>query len=172
MCDAEDPCSVNTAHEPESSFTTSPRSTTRPLYVLHNELFLPSFCACSITSCLLLIFDSCHAGKFFSSHSLSTSAFASEVFIAWCRKKGLCTTFFMTHRIVPLFNNVIFMISVGCFLNSPYFRFVGLTFVASFVLLFFAWSLLRISPCHCSSKVLSCRSSGAINDEFPEVVRN
>ena len=31
MCDAEDPCSVNTAYEPESSLTTSPRSTTRPL---------------------------------------------------------------------------------------------------------------------------------------------
>ena len=29
MCDAEDPCSVNTAHEPESSFTKSPRSTYR-----------------------------------------------------------------------------------------------------------------------------------------------
>ena len=33
MCDAEDPCSVNTANEPESSFTTSPSSTKRPLYV-------------------------------------------------------------------------------------------------------------------------------------------
>ena len=33
LCDAEDPCSVNTAHEPESSFTVSPRCTTRPLYV-------------------------------------------------------------------------------------------------------------------------------------------
>ena len=33
MCHADDPCSVNTACEPESSFPTSPRSTTRPLYV-------------------------------------------------------------------------------------------------------------------------------------------
>ena len=33
MCDTEDPCSVNTAHEPESSFTTSPRGTTLPLCV-------------------------------------------------------------------------------------------------------------------------------------------
>ena len=33
LCDAEDPCSVNTAHEPESSFTVSPRCTSRPLYV-------------------------------------------------------------------------------------------------------------------------------------------
>ena len=33
--DADDPCSVNTAHEPESSFTMSPRSTTPPSYVWH-----------------------------------------------------------------------------------------------------------------------------------------
>ena len=32
LCDADDPCSVNTAYEPESSFKMSPRSTTRPLY--------------------------------------------------------------------------------------------------------------------------------------------
>ena len=30
--DAYDPCSVNTADEPESSFTMPPRSTTLPLY--------------------------------------------------------------------------------------------------------------------------------------------
>ena len=32
ICDAEGPCSVDTAQEPESSFTISPQSTTRPLY--------------------------------------------------------------------------------------------------------------------------------------------
>ena len=32
ICDADEPCSANTAKEPESSFTISPRSTTRPLY--------------------------------------------------------------------------------------------------------------------------------------------
>ena len=32
--DAEDLCSMNTAKDPESSFTTSPRSTARPLYFL------------------------------------------------------------------------------------------------------------------------------------------
>ena len=32
ICDADDPSSVNTAEDPESSFTISPRSTTRPLY--------------------------------------------------------------------------------------------------------------------------------------------
>ena len=30
--DTDDPCSVNTAYEPESSFTMSPRRTTLPLY--------------------------------------------------------------------------------------------------------------------------------------------
>ena len=30
--DADDPCSVNTAQDPQSSCTISPRSTTRPLY--------------------------------------------------------------------------------------------------------------------------------------------
>ena len=32
MCDAEEPFSVHTAYEPASSFTTSPRRKTRPLY--------------------------------------------------------------------------------------------------------------------------------------------
>ena len=34
MCDTEDPCQVNTAYEPESSFTTSPRKPTRPFHCL------------------------------------------------------------------------------------------------------------------------------------------
>ena len=33
ICDADDPCSVNTAYDPESFFTMSPRSTTLPLYL-------------------------------------------------------------------------------------------------------------------------------------------
>ena len=32
ICDADDPCSVNTSYDPESSFRMSPRSTTPPLY--------------------------------------------------------------------------------------------------------------------------------------------
>ena len=32
ICAADDPCSENTAYDPESPFTVSPRSTTRPLY--------------------------------------------------------------------------------------------------------------------------------------------
>ena len=46
MYDAEDLCSVNTAYEPESSFTTSPRTTTRPLYFL--KLFV-QFCVFEMT---------------------------------------------------------------------------------------------------------------------------
>ena len=34
ICEADDPCSVNTAYATESSFIMSPRSTTRPLYFL------------------------------------------------------------------------------------------------------------------------------------------
>ena len=34
ICEADDPCSVNTAYEPEPSFTMSPRSATRPLFFL------------------------------------------------------------------------------------------------------------------------------------------
>ena len=34
ICDADEPCSVNAAQDPESSFTMSPRSTTQPLIFL------------------------------------------------------------------------------------------------------------------------------------------
>ena len=32
ICDADEPCSMSTAQDPESSFTISPRTTTLPLY--------------------------------------------------------------------------------------------------------------------------------------------
>ena len=32
ICDADDPCTVNAAYDPESSFTLSPRSTARPFF--------------------------------------------------------------------------------------------------------------------------------------------
>ena len=40
--DAEDPCSVNTAYDPESSFTMSPRSTTLPFILLKNDVPTPN----------------------------------------------------------------------------------------------------------------------------------
>ena len=97
-CEAEDPCSVNTAYAPESSFTLSPRSTTRPVLwfqlgilemtsVHHcSKVDFPffSFCPSRITSFLLFILSNCHAGNFSSSsHYMSIAAFASRIFIAW-----------------------------------------------------------------------------------------
>ena len=100
ICEADDPCSVNTAYATESSFTMPLRSTTLPLYFCDFRFrlsvlevtnvhqcskvhFLCDFCASSITSFLLLIFSSCHAGIVSSfCHSLSTAAFASGIFIA------------------------------------------------------------------------------------------
>ena len=81
ICDADDPCSVNTSYDPGSSFTMSPRSATLPLYFWYcgsnseflrwqrsiNDAawtFLPLFLASSITSSLFLTFVSCHAGIF------------------------------------------------------------------------------------------------------------
>ena len=86
MCDAEDPCTVKTSHEPQSFSTTSSRSTTRPSvyfwtcrpigvfffsesgtspWALQNELWcLLSVPARSPLACCWL--GSCHAGKFFS----------------------------------------------------------------------------------------------------------
>ena len=84
--------SVNTAYEPESSFTMSPRSTTLPLYFWYwgssSEFsrwqrsiydakwsFLPLFLASPITSLLFLTFLSCHVGILSSfSSSFSTAA--------------------------------------------------------------------------------------------------
>ena len=101
ICDADDPCSVNTAQDPDSSFTISPRSTTRPLYFwcfVSNWAFFkwhmsiseakwtaaPVVLASSITSFLLLTFVRFHAEIFSNfSHSLSTAAFAAEIFMAW-----------------------------------------------------------------------------------------
>ena len=83
ICDADEPCSVNTAYEPESSFTVSPRSTTRPLNF--EGLFFSLFCASRMTSFLLLTLVNCHAGNLSSfPHSLSTATFASRFFIESC----------------------------------------------------------------------------------------
>ena len=100
ICDADDPCSVNTAWEPESSFTALPRRTTRPLYFWNfgsNSKFLmrdtsisvarwtvlPSFCPSGMSSFLLLTFVTCNAGNLSSFlHSFSTTVFASGIFIA------------------------------------------------------------------------------------------
>ena len=81
ICDADEPCSVNAAYEPESSFTMSPRSTTRHFYFLcffSNSAFFKwqmsindAKCtfkslrlASSITSDLFLTFARFHAEVF------------------------------------------------------------------------------------------------------------
>ena len=105
--DADDPCSANTTWDPESSFTISPRSTTRPLYFwfVSNSAFFKwqsineatwTFAhfvlASSITSDLLLTLVRSHAGIVSSfSHSFSTAAFAAGIFIAWGIGINLCT---------------------------------------------------------------------------------
>ena len=109
ICDADEPCSVNTAQAPESSFTMSPRSTTLPLYFWNcgsNSEFLRwhksineakwtlllFFCASFMTSFLLLTCFTFHDGIASSFlHSLSTAAFASGIFIAWSIGINLCT---------------------------------------------------------------------------------
>ena len=101
ICDADDPCSVNAAQDPESSFTMSPRCTTRLLYYwcfASNSAFskwlmsindakwtvAPDILASSITSFLLLTFVNFHAEIFSNvSHSLSTAAFAGGICMAW-----------------------------------------------------------------------------------------
>ena len=98
MWDAEDPCSPNTPCEPESSFPTFPRKhhglclrglrsfgiyLSRPMFfnlllVLAQKPFLG-----------FLLLDSRHAGKFFKvSHSLSTAASASRIFICLRDRNG------------------------------------------------------------------------------------
>ena len=81
ICDADDPCSVNTAYAPESSFTMSPWSTTLILYFwywssnseflrwqgsINDEkwTFIPLFLASSITSFLFLTSVSCCCWNF------------------------------------------------------------------------------------------------------------
>ena len=66
ICDADDPCSVNAAYDPESSFTMSPRSTLPCRYFLE------------------------------FSHSLSTAAFVSGIFVAWSTRINLCTKLFFS----------------------------------------------------------------------------
>ena len=55
-----------------------------------------------MTSFLLLIFSNCHAGNVSSFfHSLSTAAFASGIFIAWCIGMNLCTKWWCNFEFSP-----------------------------------------------------------------------
>ena len=98
-------CSVNTACDPESSLTMSPRSTTLPLYFWHwgsnseflrwqrsiNDAkwsFLPSFLASSITS--FFVSDFRQRYLFLFVLFFSTASFASGMFNAWGIGIKLC----------------------------------------------------------------------------------
>ena len=121
---ADEPCSVNTASDPEPYLTMSPRSTSLPLYFwyfgfdsaflrwqmsinLAKWTFFLSLCASRMTSFILFTLDNCHAGSFSSfSHSLSTAAFASHL-------RHMNTFVHQIERtdwLEPFFRDVIFMI--------------------------------------------------------------
>ena len=129
ICDADDPCSVNTAYDPESSCTMSPWITTRPLYFFENLVPTPKswddkcpltmqnvlFCLLSLLQrspvLLCLTFVSCHASIFSSfSHSLSTAAFASGIFIE--HRNKLVHKIVVAQRVDSFPCNVVFMIFV------------------------------------------------------------
>ena len=119
ICDADGPCSINTACDPESSFTVSPRSTTLPLYFWYwgssseflrwqrstndaKKTFIPLFLASSVTSFLFLTLVSCHTGIFSSfSHYLSTAAFAFGIFTAGGIGINLCTKLWWLSEFIP-----------------------------------------------------------------------
>ena len=115
----DDHCSVNTAYEPESSFTISSRSTTRSLYFWcfasnsaffkwHMPIseakwtFATFVLTSSITSFLLLTFVRFHAKMFSNfSHSLSTAAHAAKIFMSWCVGINLCTNLYCCSELSP-----------------------------------------------------------------------
>ena len=95
--DEEESCSVNTANCPESSFSASPRNTTRPctfgiccpiLNLWHKSIrvarrsVLPLFFASSVATFLFLRLESCQASVLFCkklSRTFSTCTFASDI---------------------------------------------------------------------------------------------
>ena len=96
ICDADDPWSLNTAQEPESSFTRSHRSTTRPLdfwcsatnyaffkwqtSISEAKWTVAPFVLASSISFLLLTFAKFHAEILQFLNSLSTAAYAAGIF--------------------------------------------------------------------------------------------
>ena len=130
ICEADDPCSLNTACDPESSFTISPRSTTRPLYFWNcgsNSEFLrwqrsindakctvlPSFLASAITSFLSLTFVSCHTDIFSSFFVLSLHCcLCIRCFHCWGHGNKLVHQIGVTQWIHPFSRSLIFMILV------------------------------------------------------------
>ena len=135
ICDADDPCSVRAAFEPESSFTASPRSTTRPFCVL--ELWLQLRVvqvaqlrkSCKMNCCAFLLCLHCDNNFTFdflllavwqvrSFLSLSVDcSFCVRTFHYLEQKKMLVRKSLMTPNIEPLLSNVLFTNSLFC--DSP-----------------------------------------------------
>ena len=102
----KNPCSVNTAYEPESSFTTSRPSTTRPFAfmelrfqfrVLHiaevherRKWTVFAFFWCLLNDLLLTFFPSLAGNFSHFSHSLRAAAFAPGTVIVWGHGTRLC----------------------------------------------------------------------------------
>ena len=143
ICDADDPCSVNTAWNPESSFTISPPSTTRPLYFWcfasnsaffkwHMSIseakwtFAPFVLASSITSFLLLTFVRFYAEIFSNfSHSLSTAAFAAGIFHGLVHRHKFVYQIVMLRWIVSFSCNMVLMMIRYRFSHTQSCRFIG-----------------------------------------------
>ena len=175
---------MNTAHELEWTFATTPRNKTRPLYLWSSfcsSLFLRRHMSMSIVSCLIVLshrspfvcsFDSHHSlsSFFFNlSHSLSTTTSASRIFIVWNRT-NFCT------RLSLLIDCTLFLLcdphdlcckSLLCAFWRPH-EFHFLSFVLSLVTRTCADDL---SLPVCIANVLS-RSMDAFEDEFPGVFRD
>ena len=99
ICGADDPCSVITAKDPESSFTMSPQSTTRPLYFwccVSNTAFFKWLCPSVRRNELLRPSSSLHRSllSYFWLSSGSTPKF-SPIFPIPCPLLPLLREFFM-----------------------------------------------------------------------------
>ena len=148
MCDAQDPCSVNTAHEPKSSFTTSPRNTKRPLYFLellfqfrilkvtkvHQRCKMNriSIVLCLLSNLLLAFyfgFSPCWLVLQF------VQLFVNSGCCIWYlhrlrNRNGFVRKIVMSERITPSVSNVLFMTPVSVLLKAASWWFMSFDFLS------------------------------------------
>ena len=129
ICNADGPCLVNVAYEPESTFTMPHWSTTGPLYYRNlgsNSEFLrwhmsllsvakrtvlPSFCASSMTSSFVPDFRHLPCWQFVALLPLLVhSGLSIRYFHCWMHGKKLMHKIVVTQSIESLSCNAIFMI--------------------------------------------------------------
>ena len=134
MCDAEEPCSVNAAQDPASSFTASPRNTTRPLYFwnfLSNSEFLRWHKSMSITNEVFLpLFALSRCFLFFTLdvHILFSLPPSLAEFALHSKKVSADETNEKTHRIVSTSCNMLFVLVFAAFIDTATSRFVSVNF--------------------------------------------